>query len=451
MKSEPDPAVSPNQTTPSAHDKVILTKLQHICDEFRNSHDDDPTDAWQSIDSLNLGIGGKNRVTSALRAGIVDMIRTGRANDGLAMAIINRVYIQRSKYDEIYEICNDLLNRGRKDKRAMMQSILVECLINRTVDRIVKGEHLKTHKDLAPKLLELLKRKANALELDIDMRHDEANEFQNILKISRNIFARQQLEPAETLDPWLKARYPLMYEFLGLCPEKIAELVKRRVDLVYYASMAHESPKLTGSPPNALDGLESMIGFMESRSMPIHDVGKYASWRGGLREWKFLQYAFEMRLYVHFYAINEKTELEPAIEGRRRADLRVHDCYIEAYAPRDVVAIEFGHILPINSRRGLLYKALSKSQIRHFGERQSLLIVEDPHNYVTDDKFQGELARRIKRSKRLGGVLVAKDLGRHYQCALVKSPAATSPILPATEEMVIRALETPYTTNGKGG
>ncbi len=450
MKSEPDPAVSPNQTTPSAHDKVILTKLQHICDEVRSSHDGDPTDAWQSIDSLNLYIGGKNRVTSALRAGIVDMIRTGHANDGIAMAIIDRVYMQRDEYGEIYEVCNDLLNLEGDDRQTVMRGILVEYLINRTTYRIINGEDPKAHKGLAPGLLGLLKRRADMLGLDIDMRHGEDDEFYRISEISRNIFARRQLEPTETIEPWLKASYPRMYEFLALCPEKITELVKRRVDLVYYASMALELPKLAGSRPNALDGLESMIAFMWAHNMPIHDSAKYASWRGGLREWKFLQYAFEMRLYVHLCAVTGEIELEPAIDDGRRADLRVHDCYIEAYAPRDVVAMEFGHIFPTNSRRGLLRKALSKSQIRHFGTRQSLLIVEDPHNYVTDDKFQGELAKRIRGNRRLGGVLVARDLGRHYRCALVRNPEATSPIQPTIEEMVMRALGTPYTANGKG-
>ena len=444
MKSKPAPTTSPNSTIPSVHDKAILADLQSICDKFRNSHDDDPTDAWESIDSLNLDIGGKNRVTSTLRAGIVDLIRTGHANDGLAMAILDKVYMQRYEYCEIYEVCNDLLNLEGNDRRAMMQGILVEYLINRTVYRIINSMNPETHKSLAPKFLDLLKKRADELKMNIDMRNEETDKFQRVLGISRNVYARRKLGSAITLDTWLKACYPRMYAFLGLSPKKTTELVKKRVDLVYYASMARESLRLAGPPLNALDGVESMIRFMNARNMPIHDTGRYATWRRDMRKWMFLQYAFEMRLYVHLCAINEEAELEPAIDGGRRTDLRVHDCYIEAYAPRDVVAMEFGHILPINSRSNLLRKTFSKRQIRHFGARQSLLIVEDPHNYVTDDKFQGKLAKRIRGNRRLSGVLVAKDMGQHYQCALVKNPKATSPIQPTIEEMVMRALGTPY-------
>ena len=438
---EPDPT---SPVTPSAHDKVILAKLRHICDEFRNNHDDDLTDAWQSIDSLKLDIGPKNRVTSALRAGITDMIRKGHANDGIAMAIIDKVYIKRKEYGEVYEICNDLLSIAQDGKRATREGILIEYMVNRAVNRIVTNPNPKAHSSLAPKLIGLLERRAGMLGMDMDMRHDEANEFQRALEISRDIYARQRLEPAATLDPWLKAHYRRTYAFLGLSPEKIAGMVKKRVDLAYYASMARESPQLEDSAPNTLDCLESMIGLMESRGMPVHNRGQYAPWRGGLCHRKFLQYAFEMRLYVHFSTVTKEIGLEPAIEDGKFADLRVCDCYIEAYAPRDVAAIGLEHMFHTNSRSGLLRKLFTKDQIGHFGARESLLIVEDPRNYVADMGFLAELAERIKRSKRVGGVLIAKDMGRHYKCALVKSPVATPPILPATEEMVIGALETAY-------
>ena len=444
MKSKPDPAVSPNQTTPSAHDKVVLAELRRICDEFRNSHDDDLTAAWESLDSPKFRISDKNSVASALRAGIMDMIRAGHAKEGLAMAILDRVYMQNYRYDEVYEVCNDLLNIDGDAKHAISRGILIEYLINRTVDRIVTGKKPEAHKSLAPKFLDLLKKRADELEMDIDMRHGETDKFQRILGISRNIYARRELESAEMLDTWLKACYPRMYAFLGLYPKKTAELVKKRVDLAYYASMAHESPKFAGTPLNALEGIESMIRCMNAHHMPIHDTRRYSSWRRNMGNWMFLQYAFEMRLYVHFCAVGEKAELEPGIEDGKRADLRVGNCYIEAYAPRDMAVIEFGHIFYTNSRRGLLRKALAKSQIEHFGARQSLLIVEDPHNYVTDKDFQAKLTKKIRRNKKLGGVLVAKDMGQHYQCALVKNPKATSPIRPAIEEMVMRALGTPY-------
>ncbi len=444
---EPDPT---SPVTPSAHDKVILAKLRHICDEFRNSHDNDLTDAWQSIDSLNLGIGPKNRVTSALRAGITDMIRKGHANDGIAMAIIDKVYMKRKEYGEVYEICNDLLSIGQDGKRATREGILIEYMVNRAVNRIVTSPNPKAHSSLAPKLIGLLERRAGMLGVDVDMRHDEDDGFQRALEISRDIYARQRLEPAATLDPWLRAHYRLAYAFLGLSPKKIANMVKKRADLAYYASMARESPQLEDSAPNTLDGLESMIRFMEARGMPVYDTGQYAPWRGGLCHRKFLQYAFEMRLYVHFSTVTKEIELEPAIEDGKFADLRVCDCYIEAYAPRDVAAIGFEHIFHTNSRSGLLRKLFTKDQIGHFGDRQSLVIVEDPYNYVADKDFQAKLTKKIKTSKKLGGVLVAKDMGRHYECALVKSLAVASPIQPATEEMVIRALGMPYTSCGKG-
>ncbi len=88
-----------------------------------------------------------------------------------------------------------------------------------------------------------------------------------------------------------------------------------------------------------------------------------------MRNCKFLQYVFEMRLYVHLCALVKEVEPEPAIDKGKMADLRVCDCHIEAYAPREMVAIEFEHIFHTNSRSGLLRKALSKRQIRHFGVR----------------------------------------------------------------------------------
>ncbi len=443
MEPKASPGTPMNPKALTSHDRVILEELQLICDRAANGNDGLAA-AWHGLDTLNLQIGQKNRPTRALRAGIIGMIRTRHVNYSLAMAILDRVYMQRKRYDEMYEVCGDLLDLDKKEGQQAVKSVLVEYIINCTISRIITGQDPGAHRSLAPKFLDLLEKRASSLDIEIDTRKGKADEFQRALDISRDIYAKRYLEPAITLEPWLKSHYPHLYKFLGLSPKKIINLLKRRADIVYCASAAMSSQQKKNAQVDTLDTLESMVNIIESGSMTVHAKKDLSSWRDGLCERKFLQSALEMRLYVHLAAQTPEIELGPAMEAGKRADFRVRGCYIEAYTSRDVAAMEFGQMVHTNSRRRLLRKVLSKSQIGYFGSRQSLLIIEDPRNYVDDVDFLGELSARIGSNERLGGVLIARDMGRHYRCALVKSPTSASPVHPPTMELVIKALETPY-------
>lgn len=428
------------------HDRWVYLQLRRACDGFHKDYDRAMQDARDKIGSLNLDIGNGNTVTPMLRAYIVDMIKMG-LNDGLAMAILDRVYIQRGMYDEFFAICDDILAFEGEARGRMMGSFLVEYMINRVVHRLSGNqEGPQEIGRLAGRCVGLLRRRADVLGIDVPEHRGESNPLYRASLVSMDVHARRGLESPQSIARLLRD-YPALCGFLGLSDDKIPPLVQKAADIAYHASIAihirQSAPRHTRPRPGPLDCLESLLRALEARGIRTGDP-RYSEWRSGMLGKKLAQYLFEMRLYLHFLQACDSPELEPPIDNGKFADLRIGDLYIEAFAPHDAIDTAYGHIRFADSRRSLVSKIFGKKQICSFGNRRAVIVVEDPHDYVDDTAFQGMLARRIPARPQLAAIFVIRDVGDCYRCAVVRNPEAALGITPQAEQMVMRALGTPY-------
>jgi len=428
------------------HDLGAYLQLRKICDYFHKDYNDAMMEVWDRMDCLSHEIGSDGKITPALRAYIVDMVKTG-LDENLALSALDSIYIQNGMHEELLGACHEILEFGGFARDMVTGSVLVESAIHRLVYALsTDREDPKKLDKLAKKCGDLLKRRACALGIDVSMHHGESDPLYRTDLISMDVIARRGFKPTQRIACLLR-EYSGTSRFLGLTGDKISSLVRDRTDLAYHASTAiheRESVPLHESPrPTTLDELESLLLAMERRGLDACDA-RYDSWRKDMCRKKLAQCVLEMRLYLHFLPADEDLELEPDIDDNKKADLRVKDLYVEAFAPHEATHTAFGHMLLANSSEGLARKICGKSQIGSFGSRRSIMVLKDPHNYVADTEFQEMLACRIRPHTQLGGVLVARDTGTRYTCTLVKNAAAASRITGETEQMVREALESPY-------
>lgn len=427
-------------------DRQVYLQLRKICDGFYRDYGRAMLEAWDRIDSMDMGASGGGAVTPGLRAHIVDMIKMG-LDDGLAAAILDRVYLQRGEYGELCGVCRDILAFEGYAGDRMVGSTLPECVINQMISRLSAEQgDPRVREELAGKCAALLRRRAAALGIGVPEHKEEFNPLYRASLVAMDVYARRALEPPQKIATLLRG-YPLLWRFLELSDGKAATLAQKAADLTYHASIAihirQSAPRHLRPRAGLLDYLESLLRAMESRGIDAGDPG-YAGWRDGMRGKKLVQYSFEMRLYLHLLSAFENLKLEPPIDNGKHADFKVRDLYIEAFAPHDAAHTAFGNMRFANPRQALARKIRDKKQVCSFGSRRAVIIVDDPHDYVDDPAFQEVLARRIAARPQLAAVFVARDIGDLYRCAIVRNPEAALEITPETEQMVTRALGTPY-------
>lgn len=418
-------------------------QIRRACEEFGTDCARAMDRARDKIGRTGLNTGG---ASPELRAYIVDMIKRG-LEDVLALDILDRVYLQNGLYDECLDICDDILRFDGYARDIMVGSTLVECSVHRLVS-LLPTEQASQQKrvKLAARCTRVLEGRARMLGMDMFEHGEESDPLYRADLIAMDIYSRRHFEaPGEIAR--LFQGYPRLCEFLGHDPDKMLSRAQKKTYLAYYASVAinvRRSTPFHGIPrAGPLDELESLLEAMERRGLDSRD-GRYGAWRSGICGMELLQRSLEMRLYLHFLAVDDNPELEPHIDNGKRADLRVGDLYIEAFAPHEASRTAFGHMLRKSGPGDMVDKLGKKSQIDSFGHRHSMIIMEDPHDYARDGWFLERLTRMISRHAQLGGVLVAMDAKSHYTCRLVRNPSAGREITPGMERMVMRALETPY-------
>lgn len=424
-------------------DKRVYLELRKANDSLLKKCDLARREAWDGIDRLGPDAGG---ITPALGGRIVDMVRAG-LDEGLAIVMLESIYIRNRRYGELFGICEDILGFEGHARDLMQGSTLVESTIHQLVRHLAGGQ--ESPQDLgrlADRCANILSRRARALGIDIAEHKEESNPLYRIDLIAMDICARRHIEPPQKIAGLLRG-YSRTCAFLGLTPDKISPLAQKRTDLAYHASIAMHlrgsAPRHTRPRPNPFDILELMLHAMELRGLDLRD-GRYDGWRDGLCHKKFTQTLFEMRLHLHLLAVDDNPELEPPIDNGKQADLRVGDLHIEAFAPREASSTAYGHMLFTDPHGSLVNKICGKEQACSFGQRRSIIVVEDPHDYAGDEGFLKELAEGIGERPQVGGVLLARDCGIKYACAFVKNPRAISEIPPEVEEMVVRALGAPF-------
>lgn len=191
-----------------------------------------------------------------------------------------------------------------------------------------------------------------------------------------------------------------------------------------------------------LDELESLLSAMERRGLDTGNA-RYDPWRMGICRKRLMPCLLEMRLYIHFLLVDKNLELEPPIGNGKLADLKVFDMYVEAFVPHDATSTAFRRMQFTNSRCALASKIRNKRQVCSFGGRRSVIVVEDPHDYVDNSEFQSMLAAKITVLPQLAAVFIIRDIGRHYRRAVVRNPEAAMGIAPEMEQTVMWALGTP--------
>lgn len=426
-------------------DQRVYLELKRVDNDFCKKYNAAMREAWDRVDRLDPGADGGSGITPALGGRIVDMIQEG-LDDALALVMLDRVYLQNGLYAEYLDVCGDILKFKGHARDVMVGSTLVEYAVHQLVSHLSAAQASAQERDgLAAKCAELLKGRARMLGMDMFEHGDESDPLYRADLIAMDICARRSFEPPGEIAGLLQG-YPRLCAFLGLAPDGISPLVEKRADIAYYASVAinvrratpfHERPRA-----GPLDELEWLLGAMKNRGLDARD-GRYDSWRSGMCGEELLQRLLEMRLYLHFLPVDRNLELEPAIDNGKKADLRVRHLYIEAFAPHEAARTAFGHIVPKDYPDGQARKVLRKKQIDSFGDRLSMIVMEDPRSCVDDGAFHRRLACMIRPHTQLGGVLIARDTGGRYACRLVRNPGAAHEITPGVEQTVTRALETP--------
>lgn len=418
-------------------------QMRGACEEFGRDYAKSRDRARGKIGQIRLDAAGA--ASTELRAYIVDMIKAG-LDDTLALTVLDRVYLQNGLYSEYLDVCGEVLRFGGYARDMMVGSTLVEYAVHQLVGHLAGAQASAQERDkLGEKCAELLEGRARMLGIDMFGHGDESDPLYRADLVAMDIHARRSLEPPGEIAGLLQG-YPRLCAFLGLAPDKISSQIQKKTDLSYYASVAinvgrttpfHEAPRA-----GLLDELELLLEAMGNRGLDARD-GMYDEWRKGMLGTELLQRLLEMRLYLHFLPVDRDLELEPAIDNDKKADLRVRDLYVEAFAPHEAARTAFGHIVLKNYPEGQVRKVLRKSQIDSFGDRLSMIVMEDPHGYVGDGAFHRRLAEMIRPHAQLGGVLVARDMENRYACKLVRNPGAANEITPGVEQMVTRALEAP--------
>lgn len=417
-------------------------QMRRACEEFGRDCGAAMRRARDKIGRVSLGAGA---ASPELRAYIVDMIRAG-LDDALALAILDRVYLQNGLYGDYLDVCEDTLGFGGHARDMMVGSTLVEYAVHQLVGRLLSAQaSQQEHDGLAKKCAGLLEGRARMLGMDMFAHTDESDPLYRADLIAMDIYARRRFEPPGEIARLFQG-YSRICGFLGMAPDEIASGTQKGTDLAYYASAAinikratpfHE--RLKAGP---LDELELALEAMERRGLDARD-GMYDEWRSGICGRELIQRLLEMRLYLHFLPVDRDLELEPRIDGCKKADLRVRDLHIEAFAPHEAARTAFGRIVPKSYPGDMVGKILRKEQIDSFGDRLSMIIMEDPHGHVDDTAFHGRLAGAIRPHAQLGGVLIARDMGDRYACRLVRNPGAEREITPEVERVVMQALGTP--------
>lgn len=440
-----------------ADDTDVLNKSRHLrgqelesylqlrgtCEEFDRDCDAAKSRALDRMGRVSLDANGG--VSPGLRARIVDMIKAG-LDDDLALTILDIVYLQNGLYGEYLGVCGAILEFEGHSRDLAVGSALVELAIHQLVDRLSAAQASRQERDaLAGKCAKLLEGRARMLGMGIFAHDKEYDPLYRADLAAMDIYARRRPEPPGEIAHLLRG-YSELRGFLGLALDRIPP-VQKETDLAYYASVAinikRETPFHGRQKAGPLDELESLLKSMKLRGLDARN-GMYNAWRAGMCGKELLQRLLEMRLYLHLMPEDRDIELEPGIDGGKKADLRVHGLYIEAFAPHEAARTAFGRIVSKGYPGDIVGKILRKDQIDAFGDRHSMIIMEDPHNYVSDAGFQGRLADKIRPHAQLGGVMIARDAGANYECAFVKNATAASEITPEIEQAVTKALETPY-------
>ncbi len=430
------------------NDKQIFKALRLVCapyiEEYNHNLSETDTKLGFELRKIDFDISP----TPALRERIVDMIRFGHVDEGLLLRILVRVYANHGLYDELFHVCEDVLNFKGDDRNRLLSGTLVESVIYMTVFRLATIDSRDARDYLASRCLKMLERRASTLCLNVEMYTNESNPLHRISMIAYDVLSRQKFEPAYVLAPWIRTNYPKLYKFLNLTRKNIALMIGKKSDLLYDASAAlrYEKHRLPVDKPyfGALGELESMLELVPLDTLEISNTEHYGEWKKDLRQKKLCQSLFEMRLYLHFRNITNAIELEPLIDTPKHADLKVHNLYIEAYSPRVTLPTTYNPALRVNFYDDLIWKILNKPQIKYFGTRQSLLIVEDPFNYVNDSTFHQKLTEAIRLHPQLGGVFIVRANGLCYRSSFVRNLNAQSPIPSFVESLVELALESPY-------
>ena len=427
------------------NDKKIYMALRRVCDPYIEEYQDHLLETGTKLELVLQEINLDASPTVALRKRIVGMIRYGYVDEGMLLQILLHVYVNRGLYDELLDVCEDVLNFKGDDRNRLLSSTLVESAIHQIVYRLAETDSLDANAPLASRCLHMLERRARTLRLNIDMRTDETDQFRKVSLIALDVVHRRSFEPARTLAPWIRKKYPYLSKTLNLNREKISSMIRKKAPLLYVASilLRLEKDKLVvpKSAFRTFDELEHMLQLVLLDNVKTDNTERYNEWKVDTCNKKLYQSLFEMRLYLHLRNIAARVELEPPIDDPKCADLKVRDIYIEAYSPHDVLPTAFGHVPPANPYDDLIYRIFNKDQIEYFGARKSLLAVEDPGNYVNDATFQEKLSKELMLCPQLGGVLVVQNRGSCNVVSFVRNPDAEFPISSIDETLLKSSLE----------
>lgn len=398
---------------------------------------------------------------------VVDMARFGSgADDWMIKAVLEEMYLERGLYEQACGICSRITEFDGYDMHRMMASTLVEDMLNeilghlhrckdaRHVDHMVErglpvspkckdGEYLDS---LATKCLELLERRAARLGLDIVPDKRENNLLRKAADFALGVQARRRTRDAAEIEEHIRSAYPESHSFLELDQEWVLrKMTEQKVPLVQDISSKIECQDLARirnvecSAKGALDMLEPMLRFRKARGIRV-DPGVASRWKRGIRGMELWECLLEMDLHLRFVRAGSDVAVDVALrgaDGKKKGeqgpnvDLRVGECLVEVYSPKDKEVLVPNHVTSVRKPgKALMDAVLKKSQLPHVGGEQTVLVVGCAGGeFFNIDILRPRLEERLGDGEQPGAIFfVLQDGGRYrIECIVNKNAVAAIP------------------------
>ena len=422
-------------TLPS-DDKGSVRALDIIMSKFETARQEHLGDLRKQLEYVTDRVGNKISLGSHMRCYIVNLARFDHDTDDVAiMHILNNMYVKNGLYDPLCDICEDMMGFKGADRLKMMGSIIIEYAIMSLLEHIALNGKISQAKEIIDRCRDLLERRESVLSLNCGINPSIAT-FNYAYYLASDIARRRTIKSAVWIDSWIKVNHPDSYAFLQLGEAKINKMIQKKSILT-----RHVSACVRSNIPLILDKLDNILQVARQNNIRLRGIpGK---WVPALRSRHLYETAFEMEVYVRLMLDWGKVELHPSINCGKKADYCVDDLYIEAYAPHGYVWPNGKFLSDAKSEFGLHTSILEKEQLDHFGRRQSMLVVNCPHELFGNAELGKLLRCHIREKTQLGVIVLVNDWGYHSSTQYLINDCADVPVPLPMVKKVMAALEKP--------
>jgi len=190
-----------------------------------------------------------------------------------------------------------------------------------------------------------------------------------------------------------------------------------------------------------------MLRFIKSQNVKIKPR-TMRKWKNGIAGWQLGECVFEMDVYLRLVRVGVEAETDIRIPkigepGKAEVDLQVGECLAEVYAPLDrEIFVRIPDTIEDAPGTRFMRYVLNKPQLRHVGERKTVMIVRCPiADCANVMGIADYTAAQLEELRQPGAIFFVQENGLHnYVYCFVNTKAAAR--VPAhTIQTIRKALE----------